>query len=270
MTVDADVDKLAADYRQQRDALDLFDVNCWLGRPLEPAFTTVAGVDNLKAALLHYGIRRAVVSHTLCIGCGAEDGNRAASEAIQTDDALVAAATLVPEMAPGGSWTELLRRLIAQRVRLVRLFPIAHNFLLVGDYLSGLLEALQQLRLPLLVWHTQTTWSAIAQVCAQYPDLRVVVEGTGRKLFYDNRIYYALLDRYPNLFLETHNLVNYLGLDDLVSRFGSKRFLFGSFFPHLDPNSAIMLLSHGNMSQRDRQHIAHGNLDRLVAEVDQA
>ena len=73
-----------------------------------------------------------------------------------------------------------------------------------------------------------------------------------------------------NLFLETHNLVNYLGLDDLVSRFGSERFLFGSFFPHLDPNSAAMLLCHGDMDQRDRQNIAHGNLERLLAEVDLA
>ena len=193
MTVD--VERLAADYRQQRDALELFDVNCWLGQPLEPAFTTVAGADNLKAALLHYGIRRAVVSHALCVGCGADEGNRAAIAAMHADDAFVAAATLVPEMAHGGSWTRAAAELIAQRVRLVRVFPTAHNFLLVGEYLGGMLEALQQLRLPLMVWHTQTTWSAIARVCEQYPDLRVVVEGTGRKLFYDNRIYYALLER---------------------------------------------------------------------------
>ncbi|MHB8956731.1 MAG: amidohydrolase family protein [Pirellulaceae bacterium] len=264
----ADVAKLATDYRQRRDALELFDVSCWLGRPLEPAFTTVAGADTLRAALRHYGIRRAVVSHTLSVGCGADEGNRAAIEAIQTDDTLVAAATLVPEMAQGGSWSALLRSLLAQRVRVVRLFPNAHNFLLADECLGSMLEALEQLRLPLVIWQTQTTWSAIARVCEQHPGLRLVVEGAGRKLFYDNRIYYALLERYPNLLLETHNLVNYLGLDDLVRRFGSERFLFGSHFPHLDPNSAAMLLCDGDMEQSDRRNIAHGNLDRLLAEID--
>ena len=264
----ADVDRLATDYRQQRRALELFDVNCWLGRPLESAFTTVTGLDNLKAALLHYDIRRAVLSHTLGINCGADEGNRAVTEAAQADDMFVAAATLVPELASGRGWLALLRNLIARRVRLVRLFPATHNFLLAGEYLGGMLEALAQLRLPLLVWQTQTTWPAIARICEQYPALRVVVEGTGRKLFYDDRIYYPLLARHPNLCLETHNLVNYLGLDDLVSRFGSERFLFGSFFPHLDPNSAAMLLTHGDMEPQDRQNIAHGNLDRMLAEVD--
>jgi predicted TIM-barrel fold metal-dependent hydrolase len=99
--------------------------------------------------------------------------------------------------------------------------------------------------------------------------LPVIVEGTGRKLFYDNRVYYALLERFPNLYLETHNLTNYLGLDDLVRRFGSGRFLFGSYFPHEDPNSAAMLLTHGELTAADQENIAHRNLENLIAEVRQ-
>jgi hypothetical protein len=171
-------------------------------------------------------------------------------------------------MARSGDWPGYLRSLIDQGVRLVRLFPVAHNFLLVGAYLGGMLEAIQELRLPLMVWQTQTTWPTIAGVCEKYPELRFVVGGAGRKLFYDNRIYDAFLERYLNLFLETHNLTNYLGLDDLVNRFGSERLLFGSHFPHLDPNSAAMLICHGTMSPCDRHNIAHGNLERLLAEVD--
>lgn len=265
MTVD--VTRMVSDYRQRRDALGLFDSCCWLGRPLEPALTTIAGVDNFRASLLHYGIRRAIVSHTLCVGCGAEEGNRAVLEAVTDDEALFAAATLVPEMAAGTAWLGLLQSLIARRVRLIRLFPNAHNFVLHGHWLNDMLSAMQHLQLPLVVWQTQTTWSAIADVCQQYPRLPVIVEGVGRKLFYDNRIYSVLLEQHANLWLETHNLVNYLGLDDLVRRFGSQRFLFGSYFPHLDPNSAAMLLCDGDMSPTDRANIAHGNLERLLAEV---
>ena len=106
-------------------------------------------------------------------------------------------------------------------------------------------------------------------MCEDYPELRCHCRRDGRKLFYDNRIYYAVLARCPNLFLETHNLMNYLGLDDLVSRFGSQRFLFGSSFPHLDPNA----LGHAAFTRRDERsetelNIAHRNLDRLMAEVD--
>jgi predicted TIM-barrel fold metal-dependent hydrolase len=58
-----------------------------------------------------------------------------------------------------------------------------------------------------------------------------------------------------------------LGLDDLVRRFGSHRFLFSSYFPHLDPNASAMLLSYGEMSQQDKLNIAHRNLARLIGEV---
>ena len=216
-----DIEQTIAHYRRRRDTLDLFDVNCWTGPPLEPSFSTVEGIGGLKEALLRYGIRRAVVSHTMGWRYGACEGNRELLDAIRGDDALFAAATIVPEMAERGSWTAFLQSYIAARVRFVRLFPAAHDFVLAGEYLGGLLEALEELRLPLMVWHTQTTWRDIARVCQDYPHLPVIVEGTGRKLFYDNRTYYPLLERYLNLFLETHNLTNYLGLDDLVRRFGS-------------------------------------------------
>jgi predicted TIM-barrel fold metal-dependent hydrolase len=130
-----------------------------------------------------------------------------------------------------------------------------------------LLEAMEWLHLPIVLWHSEATWPEIAELCRGYPNLRVIVEGTGRKLLYDNRIYYAFLERFPNLFLETHNLTNYLELDQLVKRFGSGRFLFGSFFPHLDPNSAAMPLSHAGFTEEDKRNIAHGNLERLLAEV---
>jgi predicted TIM-barrel fold metal-dependent hydrolase len=264
-----DVERMALEYRRRRDALRLFDACCWLGRPLEPAFTTVDQWPQLKAALTRYGIRRAVISHSAGVTCGAEEGNRAVLDAIERAEDFVAGVTLVPEMARGAQWHALLRGLVARRARLVRLFPAAHNYLLTFTLRDGMLDALREHRLPLVVWNTQTTWPAIAAVCEHFPDLTVVVEGVQRKLFYDNRVFYELLDRFPNLFLETHNLVNYLGLDDLVRRFGSERLLFGSFFPHLDPNAAAMLLTDGEMSQRDRENIAHGNLERLLAEVDQ-
>lgn len=262
-----DVRHLADDYRQQRDALALFDVNCWLGKPFEPTFTTVNGLESLKKMLARNGIRRAVLSHTMCVRYDAEAGNRALLEMLQQDESLVSAATLVPETARSGTWGSVLRSLIAGGIRLVRLFPKSHNFLLDDDYLGGLLHTLQNLRLPIVLWHTEAAWPEIAAVCSRYRDLPVIVEGTGRKLFYDNRTYYALLERFPNLYLETHNLTNYLGLDDLVRHFGSGRFLFGSYFPHEDPNSAAMLLTHGELTADAQENIAHRNLENLIAEV---
>jgi predicted TIM-barrel fold metal-dependent hydrolase len=265
----ADIGQLADEYRRQRDSLALFDVNCWMGKPLTPTFTNVDGVTTLKTMLARYGVRRAVLSHTMSVHYDAEAGNRALLDAIRHDDAQVGAATLVPEMSRSGMWPSVLKRLIADGIRLARLFPRSHNFLLDDDYLGGMLGTLQDLRLPVVLWHTEAAWQEIAEVCSRYRDLSLIVEGTGRKLFYDNRVYYPMLERFPNLYLETHNLTNYLGLDDPVRCFGSQRFLFGSFFPHEDPNSAAMLLTHGDFTAADRENIAHRNLEKLIGEVRQ-
>lgn len=257
------------EYRQQRDVLALFDLNCWLGAPLEPAFATFEGLGALKNGLRRYGIRRAILSHTACVRYDPEAGNRELLEAIRNDGSFFAAVMAVPEMGDGQSWPAVLRQWIAAGARVVRLFPAAHNFALTGAVTAKLFEAMQELRLPLLVWHTQTGWRDIATVCRDFPQLNVIVEGTGRKLFYDNRTYYSLLEQCPNLFLETHGLTNYCGLDDVVMRFGSKRFLFGSYFPHLDPNSAIGPILEGAFADEDRSNLAHANLERLIAEVRQ-
>jgi predicted TIM-barrel fold metal-dependent hydrolase len=84
---------------------------------------------------------------------------------------------------------------------------------------------------------------------------------------YHNRIYYRLLEQFPNLHLEIHNLVGYLALDDMVRRFGSRQLVFGTYFPHQDPNVPMMLVTDGQFGLEDQQNIAYGNMERLVGEV---
>lgn len=266
----SDVENLIREFRERRDALDLFDASCWIGRPWETSFWQVAGIDELVAGLHRFGIRRAIVSHTMCLQHDPDVGNRTLLATLRNHPGLIAAATLVPEMAATKGWHGCLRDWIRQGVRAVRVFPAAHNFCLDDTCVGDMLAAAEQLRVPLMVWQTQTNWNAVSTVCERYPQLHLIVEGCGRKLFYDNRIYYPLLRRHANLMLETHNLVNYLGLDDLVQQFGSTRFVFGSQFPHLDPSSAAALVTLGRMSPADRRNIACGNLERLLAEVEQA
>jgi len=268
MTID--VGRMVCEFRERRDALDFFDVSCWLGRPWEKAFFSMDGLDELVDGLRRYGIRPAVVSHTMCLQHDSSAGNRTLLSALTGRTGFVAAATLVPEMASSGGWYDYLRDLIRDGVRMVRIFPAAHNYHMDDACVGDMLAAVERLRLPLVVWQTQADWGAVSAACGRYPQLRLVVEGCGRKLFYDNRVYYPLLKRHPNLLLEMHNLVNYLGLDDLVKQFGSTRFLFGSQFPHLDPSSAAALVSFGRMTPVDRRNIACGNLERLLAEVVQA
>jgi predicted TIM-barrel fold metal-dependent hydrolase len=130
-----------------------------------------------------------------------------------------------------------------------------------------LLQALADRRLPLSIWHTEVPWEEIRNLCQAYPELPVILEGTPLKILYYNRLLYPLLAQCPNLRLEIHNLVNYLGIEDITRRFGARRLVFGSFMPVCDPNAAMMQVTHARIGEEDKVKIARGNLMELLAGV---
>ena len=150
---------------------------------------------------------------------------------------------------------------------MVKLFPKTHNFVL-SDYCSGsLLKLLEEKRIPVTLWHMETSWNEIDRLCNTYPNLPIIIEGVGRKLLYDNRIFYPLLKKHKNLFLESHNLTNYLGLDDMVKKLGAEKIIFGTCLPKNDPEAALMPVVCGNFTLETEQMIARNNLLSLITKI---
>jgi hypothetical protein len=281
------IDQQIETYRSRRAALDWFDAQCWIGVGPEGLLQPVESVDATRRLLARYGIHRAVVAHAAARDGDRPLGNRLLLEAIQNHSGLFGAAVLapgdVPTETPRGpraepgadmpsqpieasarGWPAYLASLAAAKVRMIRAFPRAHRFKLSDRSAEPWLEAIADAGLPLAVWHVETTWDDLAAVCERYPRLNVIVEGPNRKLIYHNRIYYGLLERFANFHLAIDNLVNYLGVDDIVRRFGSQRLIFGSYLPHQDPNAAMGMVIEGDMTPSDRENIAFRNLERLA------
>ncbi len=257
-------------YRRRKTATEWFDAHCWIGVGPRSSLRPVTTWEQTVQQLARYGIRRAVVAHALARDYDPTTGNRLLLAAIADREALWGAAVLTPDDEDQVSLGKRLKSLIAGKVRMVRVFPRSHNWSLSDWGFGPWLDALEELQLPLAVWHTETTWADVAAVCQSHPRLPVIVEGPNRKLLYHNRTYYQLFERFPNFHLEIHNLVGYLGLDDLVRRFGSNRLIFGTYFPHQDPNVPMMLVTHGELSVADQANIAGGNMLRLMTEVIQS
>jgi predicted TIM-barrel fold metal-dependent hydrolase len=261
------IDQQIAGYRQQKAALDWLDAHCWIGVGPAGLLRPVATFQQTRQLLDRYGIRRAILSHAAARDYDPHVGNQLLLEAIRDERQFLGAAVLIPG---DGEVPELRRRLaalMAGKIRLVRIFPRSHNFLLSEWCAGPWLEVLEELHMPLAVWHTETAWEDVAAVCQAHPRLPVIVEGPNRKLLYHNRVYYRLLERFANFHLEIHNLVGYLGLDDVVRRFGSQRLIFGTYFPQQDPNVPMALVTQGELSMTDRKNIAFRNMERLIEAV---
>lgn len=262
----AGLEGLIRKYTSAKKKIEFFDANCWLGNPVNDSVGRIpATVKEILDAMDYYGINNAVIASSVSVHGNVDYGNRIVMDAIRGNERLYGAGALLPEHTGElGNLEKYVSYLRKNKIVLIRLFPKIHNFTLSDSCAGSMLKILHKMRIPLAIWHTQTTWDEIDKICGKYADLPVIVEGVGRKLFYDNRIFYPLLKKHANLHLETHNITNYLGMDDIVKNFGVKKLVFGTCVPKNDYESAIMPVVYGEFSAKDKKLIAGENIKLLI------
>ncbi len=264
----AHVEAWAERYEREKRALSFFDCNLWLGRPSIPGFSTGFDLAHLLLRIERYAIASGIVSHFAAQMEAPHRVNDWLLGRLESCDSLWGGLVLTLDLPPGfATWDEYLGHALARKARLVRLFPKSHRFSLQPWCSGELLEALAGRRVPLALWHTEVSWEEVRGLCLAYPDLPVIMEGWPQKILYHNRCYYPLLAQHTNLYLELHNLNNYLGLEDIVRRFGAGQLLYGSHMPLCDPNAPQMMVTGARITDRDKASIAHGNMERLLSEV---
>ena len=114
------------------------------------------------------------------------------------------------------------------------------------------------------MWSKEVSWDWIHDICKAYPKLPVVIEQSDEETYRNLRYLYPLIDAFENLYLQIHNSHLYLQIDEVVERFGAERLLFSTYYPVDDPHVSLMIVTHGDFSQRQKEMIAHENLERLL------
>jgi len=259
--------EMKAEFEAARAMAGFLDSNTWIGPCAGPAFARAESVDDLLVVLDDARTPEALVSHFASLHYDPAQGNELLLGSVESREGLWAAVVLTPDTRGELDADECLKQMLNRKARAARLFPRSHSFGL-QEWLSGpLLSAMERRRLPLILQHSEQGWAEIRSLCLAHPALPVLVEGTGKKILYDNRVFYQLLADCPNFHLELHNLTNYLGVEDIVSRFGADRLIYGSYAPVNEPAAAQMVVTHARVSDGAKKQIAGGNIRRLIAEV---
>lgn len=262
------VQELRTEFDIRRLELDFLDSNAWVGHQVEPAYKRIHTVDELIGKMDSSHTSEALVTHTSAFYYDAIEGNELTLRAVADHDRLYAAVVLLPESTGEiEDAAEYLDQAITRKARAVRLFPITHTFNLKPWLIGSVLETMQERRLPLILWHSETSWDEVHSLCERYPELPIVIEGTGRKLLYDNRIFCQLLSMHQNLYIEMHNLANCRFVEYLVDRVGAESLIYGSYLPYQEPAITMMSVTHSAISDDDKRLIAGGNMRRLIAGV---
>jgi predicted TIM-barrel fold metal-dependent hydrolase len=120
--------------------------------------------------------------------------------------------------------------------------------------------------LPLVLTIEDTTFPALRDVLAAFPELKVL-------FLYSNwafqRQLFPLLDRYPNLTVDLGgNQANDL-VDVIAKNFGVRRMVYSSGYPQRCVSGIKPLIEYSDLGEADKDLVAHGNACRLLG-IDKA
>jgi hypothetical protein len=250
--------------------MELFDLNAYVGKPVQPAAEWYEAPDALLAEMDHYGIARAVVTHYAARQTHPDVGN---PETLRfTGPRLFAAWSFVPSVGSTSDAPRVIHAALAAGVRILRYYPkdyfVPFSTSAIGDFL----EIMEERRIPLLVDFSsntnygqfETDWEGLIAVSKAFPSLPVI---TTEYRIRSNRMLFRALALCESLRVCTSAIWLYKNLDHIVAEFGAGRLVFGTHIPAFDPAIPVAMLRFAEIPDDARQAIAAGNLEALLADV---
>jgi predicted TIM-barrel fold metal-dependent hydrolase len=261
--------ELIHSYLESKAACGFFDCNRWhviSGRDLLHPYH---GIETHLQDMAAHSIQAAVITNAQSIQYQPEFGNEALLALIAPHDCLYGSIVWSPEIADNrANIRHYLERMIRGKTVVVRMFPRTLRHSMKRWQVGEVLEIMEALRLPLMLWHMETCWDAVHEICERYPNLPVIVEGNDQKLLYHNRSFIPLLKQHPNLYIETHNVVQHEIIDYLINEANIDRLIFGTYFPYNDPDSSMMMVTHADIPEASKRKLAGGHLRGLIQQID--
>jgi len=261
------------------DAIALFDAVSYVGRwPRENL--AYHSIEGLRAEMDRIGINRAMVCHMLAWLNSPEVGNNLLSEEIAGDSRFEACWILKPgpNLMSRKDIESLFAQMVDKRVRAVRFFPRDHVYPLSDWMVRDLFVELNNRRFLVFMDLDQVFLQSglysydpnglrnLAWLCQTYPDISLVLTRIGYRAY---QSLVPLMRDCPNLHFDLSYFATHQGVEDIASRFGAERMLFGTSQPLADAGGALTRLMYAQITRAQCEMIAHGNIERLLARVSQ-
>ena len=248
-------------------ALRLFDLNGDIGQGAlgEVPF---ASADALLDHMDYLGIERSLVTHVRGRELNPTTGNRTLLRELAACDSaagrLFPVFTISPTMLyEKDAMDELRQHVSARGVRALAAFPETCRHPMA--HLEPILAEVAGEH-PLLLWDTRQNpggeldYRGLVELATQFPDITFICL---KKMWGGFGHVLDAMRRSPNVCVDISWLHTRRTIELLVKEFGAARVLFGTG-AKTHYGAAIAALVHADVSEADRQRIAHGNLARLL------
>lgn len=247
--------------------MEFFDANCRIGSGARPAPGGITRASQLLEMMDTFSIDRALVHSTEAANYDPATGNEALMTELRGCDRLVPSwVAPAPDARGPLSPASFVEEALLAGVRALRVFPGPgqYNYPLSPWVCGDLLSAMAAHHMPLLFEALARPWDEIRVMGCSYPDLPLVCL---RPKFLEARIIYTLLDGLSNFHFTFSYFAVHRCIEDICQRFGPERLLFDTGLPEFSPAIPIGMLMYAGIGDEEKAQIAHGNLDRLLGDV---
>ena len=187
-------------------------------------------------------------------------GDAGLLETVRAEPRLYGIATLPPTAAFETGDPDYLARLLDAGLRGVKIMPSKFNCGRDPRSMENIAAPLIERGLPLL-YPCAEGFEGLAALLEAYQELSVLLLGSS---WGENRQLFPLLERYPNLHFEySKNQANDI-LELTKEHFGIGRVLFGTGWPWTSMGALKSLNEYANLSEGEKDAVAHGNACRLL------
>ena len=247
--------------------LKFFDSNVFFGSPAVSGLADAPTPGNLLAEMDHCGVGRALAWHIAQQDAAPQTGNQLLTEAIQGQSRISGCWTILPNQAGEfPPFPDFLKSMRAAGVAALRAFPITHHFFLNSAAMADWLEPIVDCRVPLFLSVARgANWDILYNLLAEYPGLVCVICDHGP--WGEDRRFRPLIERYPNVYIETSLYLLDGGIEAFVESYGAGRLLFGSGFPECYMGGMMLAIRHAEISDQAKEAIAGCNLEHLIGDI---
>ena len=258
------VQKRSDEFKNWIKESDIIDVDVWWDPYFEQGFVTYNDFEKQMADYYEVGLRKCIVTNKFSVSRDAVDGNAELAEMIKGKENMYGCMVVVPELGYEADKGEAyVQGLLDQGFVAARMFPKTYIHSMQEYTVGPILDTLEKLGVPLMLWHTEATWDDMDRICTNHPNLNVIVEGHDRKLLYHARDYVGLMRKHKNFFVETHNLVLFNDIETINKYCGCDQLLYGSYFPYMTPYFSLYPVMQAVIPEEDIQKIIAGNAKRI-------
>lgn len=248
--------------------MNFFDCNTSYGIPLNsndlyPVYT----IDVLKKEIERAGVKKAVVgriehwlSSTLTV-------NDMLAADIKHFDNFYGLWSIVPSHTHELPDPAVMPPVMKQnRIIGWRLCPEIARFMVRTFVLRDWLDIAIRYKIPIFINTSHgTSLDELADIMKDYPELTVVL--TYSNCWPSDRLLRPFITEYPNIYLDMSYWFTDGGIEDFVKEYGPERLLYGSGFPYSYFGSNMLMIRHADISEKDKEAIASGNMERIVRGV---